>query len=85
MEKALFIHDDRSLQYRKTGNGPLLVLIHGFGMDGQIWDHLLPVLADRYCCVVPDVPGSGLSDLPGQWSIDSFAEAIAALVDLIGY
>lgn len=44
--------------YRDFGGpGPVLVFLHGLLMDGRVWDQVaIPLAADGYRCVVPDLP-----------------------------
>lgn len=46
------------------GTGPDLVLIHGWGLHGGIWQPLVDALKDRYRLTVIDLPGHGRSMLP---------------------
>lgn len=81
MDKTLTM-DGRTLFYREEGSGLPVLLLHGFAEDGQIWDGLIPRLSS--CCrlLIPDLPGSGKSDLlPGEPSIDALAEAIKSFID----
>jgi pimeloyl-ACP methyl ester carboxylesterase len=50
--------------YRCYGSGPALLLVHGFPLSGFTWRKVLPALAERYTCYVPDLPGMGES----QWT-----------------
>jgi len=43
------------------GSGEPLLLIHGWGMHGGIWDGIVPQLAERHRVHVVDLPGHGLS------------------------
>lgn len=49
------------LHYRVIGIGSPLVLIHGFGVSGHIWQRVLPYLAQHYQVFVVDLPGYGRS------------------------
>jgi pimeloyl-ACP methyl ester carboxylesterase len=44
------------LHYREHGSGPCVVLIHGLFVNGSVWDRLVPLLAPRARCVIPDLP-----------------------------
>ncbi len=46
------------------GNGPALVLIHGFPQTWWAWRHMMPQLASRYTVVAVDLRGAGHSDKP---------------------
>jgi pimeloyl-[acyl-carrier protein] methyl ester esterase len=43
------------------GTGPELVLLHGWGLHGGIWDELAPALIDAHRAIRPDLPGHGRS------------------------
>jgi pimeloyl-ACP methyl ester carboxylesterase len=47
------------ITYRRFGQGPAVVLVHGWPLNGATYRGLVPLLADRYTCYVPDLPGSG--------------------------
>ena len=81
MEKVLE-SAEYEIFYRKIGSGNPVVLIHGFGEDGAIWEELIDNLKDQYEFLIPDVPGSGRSVVKGgKWSIDDLAGSIAAILD----
>ena len=42
--------------YRETGDGPVLLFVHGLFVNGDHWRKVVPLLADRYRCVTPDLP-----------------------------
>jgi 3-oxoadipate enol-lactonase len=80
-----------TLWAERRGSGAPVVLLHGAGMDGRLWDDVLPELA-RHCSVIRyDARGLGRSTPPDQpyWDVDDlgavldhFALARAALVGL---
>jgi pimeloyl-ACP methyl ester carboxylesterase len=53
-----------SLFVRFGGNGPAVVLLHGFGDTGDMWAPLAAVLVSDHTVVVPDLRGMGLSAHP---------------------
>jgi pimeloyl-ACP methyl ester carboxylesterase len=53
-----------SLYVRSGGNGPSVVLLHGFGESGDMWAPLATVLAKDHTVIVPDLRGMGLSAHP---------------------
>jgi haloalkane dehalogenase len=55
------------LAYRVMGDGPALVLVHGYPVHGETWRKILPELARRFTCYVPDLPGLGLT----EWRADT--------------
>jgi pimeloyl-ACP methyl ester carboxylesterase len=44
------------LRYRDAGSGPAIVFVHGYLVDGRLWDGVVDALADRYRCIAPDLP-----------------------------
>ena len=61
------------------GEGPLVVLLHGFGEDSTIWKHQVEVLKD-FCLLIPDIPGSGHSEVIDDMSMESLADALFHIV-----
>ena len=79
------IEKDISLFYRIEGNGTPVVLIHGFGEDGTIWDDLVDQLQADYELIVPDLLGSGRSTgILDDLSIEGMAEHIKKIIDKEG-
>ena len=52
------------LHFVLGGQGPLVLLVHGFGQTWYEWNQLMPKLADRYTVIAVELPGLGLSDAP---------------------
>ena len=61
------------------GDGPMLLLIHGTGAATHSWRDVLPLLAEQFTVVAPDLPGHGFSGR-GPQTLPGMAGAIAALV-----
>ncbi len=53
-----------NLYVRVGGEGPAVVLLHGFGFTGDMWARLAIVLAKDHTVIVPDLRGMGMSDHP---------------------
>ena len=45
-----------TINYRESGQGPPIVLVHGLLVDGRLWRKVTPLLEDRFRCIVPDLP-----------------------------
>jgi pimeloyl-ACP methyl ester carboxylesterase len=45
-----------TIRYREAGAGPPIVFVHGYLVDGRLWDGVVGALADRYRCIAPDWP-----------------------------
>ena len=56
--------DNHRIAYLDVGQGPPLILIHGFGGSMWQWEYQYSVLAQTHRVIIPDLIGSGLSDKP---------------------
>lgn len=54
--------EDATIAVRTFGQGPVVILIHGFPLHGYTWRMLLPTLSEHFTCHVVDLPGLGDSD-----------------------
>jgi len=45
-----------TVRYREAGEGKPIVFVHGYLVDGRLWDGVVDSLADRYRCLAPDWP-----------------------------
>ncbi len=76
--------------YREAGvrDAPSLILLHGFPTAGHMFRDLIPLLADRYHLIAPDLPGFGQSEAPSRatftYSFDSIANLIDRFTEVIG-
>ncbi|MEN8175821.1 MAG: pimeloyl-ACP methyl ester esterase BioH [Pseudomonadota bacterium] len=62
-----------------VGQGPDLVLLHGWGMNGGVWAGAADRLADRYRLSILDLPGHGASTLDGDHAdLATWADALVA-------
>jgi pimeloyl-ACP methyl ester carboxylesterase len=56
--------DGVQLHYLTAGKGPPVLLLHGYGETSLMWKPLLPMLAERFMVIAPDLPGIGDSAIP---------------------
>lgn len=61
-----------------SGQGPALVLIHGWAMHGGVFAPLLRVLQPHYTCYAVDLPGHGLSDERDGLVLQTVADRLLA-------
>ena len=82
--------DGLRIFYREAGrpDAPTLLLLHGFPTSSHMFRDLIPLLADRYHVIAPDLPGFGFSDAPDrsgfEYSFDKLARTIARFVETVG-
>src|SRR4030081_448028 len=75
-----------NLYYERYGSGRPLVLLHGgFGVIGQMFGHLIPLLAAQRQGIAGEVPGHGhTGDIDRPLSYEAMADDIAALLSHLG-
>jgi len=82
--------DGLKIFYREAGpqDAPVLLLLHGFPSAGHMYRDLIPLLADRFHLVAPDLPGFGQSDMPARdqfkYTFDNLAGVIGRFTEVIG-
>lgn len=73
--------------YREAGrpDAPSLLLLHGFPSAGHMFRDLIPLLAERFHIIAPDLPGFGQSGMPGRGStFDRIASTIDRFTEIVG-
>lgn len=79
-KKVLF--KNSILHYKISGKGKYLMLIHGFGEDWRVWENQIEALSKYYTLILPDIFGSGDSDLLEceNLTIDLYAEGLREII-----
>src|ERR1700733_4562342 len=77
--------------YREAGaaKAPKLLLLPGFPSSSHMFRDLIPLLADRFHIIAPDLPGFGQSDMPPRtefkYTFDNIANVIDRFTEVIGF
>lgn len=80
MQLKTFTYQSSKIFYRTVGKGNPVILIHGFAEDGDIWKNQIEFLKDHFTLIIPDLPGSGQSEMINDMSIEGMAELIKELI-----
>ena len=77
--------DNVELHYLTAGHGPAVILLHGYAETSPMWRPIIPLLAEKFTVIAPDLPGIGDSSIPAD-KIDmlSAANRIHGLVRSLG-
>lgn len=80
--KAVYRAGNASITYNITGEGPAVILIHGFTESKEIWDAYSRVLSKKYRVICPDLPGHGESPCASDThTMEFMAGLIAGIMD----
>lgn len=78
--------NDLRIHYLRAGDGPPLVLLHGWPQTSHCWRHLIPELARTHTVIAPDLRGYGKTDKPTSgYDKRSMATDISALIEQLGF
>jgi len=81
---------DISLSVQQAGQGPALILLHGYPQNGMCWAKVAPTLARTHRVIIPDLRGYGESDAPHDdadhttYSKRRMAADIVGMMDALG-
>ena len=83
--------DGLKVFYREAGrvDAPALLLLHGSPSASHMFRDLIPLLADRFHIIAPDLPGFGQSEMPERskliYSFDNIAGVIDRFTEVVGF
>ncbi len=73
------------LHYLTAGRGPAVILLHGYTQTSRMWRPIIPLLAEKFTVIAPDLPGIGDSDIPADGlDMKTAAIRIHALAQSLG-
>lgn len=81
-ERKTFDYEGLKINYYEAGQGPPIILLHGFGGCAYSWRFLAPALAENHRVFTIDLKGYGLSDKPedGKYAVSDQAGMVAAFI-----
>jgi pimeloyl-ACP methyl ester carboxylesterase len=68
------------IRYREAGSGPVIVFVHGYLVDGRLWDGVLDALADRFRSIAPNWP-LGAQQVAMEPDADLSPPGIATIIE----
>lgn len=80
MQLKTITYQSSKIFYRTVGKGSPVILIHGFAEDGDIWKNQIEFLKKYFQLIIPDLPGSGKSEMKNDMSVEGMAEVIKAVL-----
>src|SRR6478736_1970740 len=82
--KKVIQYKDAALAYHVYGDGPVVMLLHGFAETSDIWKNQVSFLSEHFRVILPDLPGSGASALfntgGNHLYISQLAESVYSIV-----
>jgi pimeloyl-ACP methyl ester carboxylesterase len=78
MKKEISIQGKKIL-YRSRGEGPCVVLLHGFAEDGMVWKEQFDAL-EGFRLIAPDLPGSGGSEMTDDMTMEGLSDTVYELL-----
>ncbi len=81
-EQKTFDYQGIKINYYEAGQGPPVILLHGFGACAYSWRYLIPALAAEHRVITIDLKGYGLSDKPadGKYAVSDQADLVANFI-----
>ncbi len=77
--------DGVKLHYLTAGHGPAVILLHGYAETSRMWRPIIPLLAEKFTVIAPDLPGIGDSGIPANGlDMKTSATRIHALARSLG-
>ena len=73
---------DTKIFFQAKGNGPAVILLHGFPESSAIWNDFAEELSKDFFVVTPDFPGHGKSGLPSSVTgLETYADSVHTVVN----
>jgi pimeloyl-ACP methyl ester carboxylesterase len=82
---VVVVRDGVRIHYRRAGQGPGMLLLHGYPQTGHMWRKVVPALAERFTTVATDLRGYGDSDRPAAgYDKRTMAADVADVIGALG-
>jgi pimeloyl-ACP methyl ester carboxylesterase len=77
------LYENTDIHYAMYGSGKAVMLVHGFGEDSDIWKAQIEYLQKDFLLIVPDIPGSGQSQMlkKGKVEIEDYATILKVILE----
>lgn len=75
------VFEGKKMFYRLYGSGKPVMLVHGFGETGEVWKNQISFFESKIQLIIPDLPGSGSSEMTDDMSMAGMAEVIKVILD----
>ena len=79
MQEREITHKHKKIFYRVIGEGPVVVFLHGVPFDGSLWKNQFNAFP-YYKLIIPDLPGSGRSEMTEDMSMEGIAECVKDII-----
>ena len=63
-------------EYLDEGSGPIVLMLHGWGVDLHSFDNLVNKLSSKYRIIRVDLPGFGGTSVPKSWKLDDYVDFV---------
>jgi pimeloyl-[acyl-carrier protein] methyl ester esterase len=80
---VLTLRDGVNLAYEDVGQGPLLLLVHGWGVNGRFFHPQIEALADSFRLIAPDLRGHGRTPGVAPMTIGQLADDVTQLTEAL--
>jgi len=86
MKENSILIDNLKINYKIAGEGPAILILHGWGGSSDSWRKVLKILAkEKYKIIVPDLPGFGKSITPPiAWDVKAYSNFVFELTEKLG-
>lgn len=85
MEQIITLDGDVKLRYEVSGEGPSVILMHGWGCQASTLESIAKIVAERHTVYNLDFPGFGASPEPSSvWGVEEYTTMLESFVKKLG-